>query len=265
MMRYMARGKWFGIGALVLGMALAAAPSARAGAQYSSTILADGPIGYWRLGEPQTAPSAVEATGSGRNGNYTRSVVSGVQGAIAGDPDTAATFDGLSTAVVIPAVANDPYNMQNGFSLEAWVINQGQGTVNPPSSPLGRIVSRGWPGRFGYGWGILANNGMRFTTFGIKDFDSNITVVPQDNAWHYVVMVFDSTDTANFYLDGQLMDTVGSTGPANPSPTDLHIGKNPVADGSLFYEYWNGSIDEVAVYNYELSAQQVTAHYQAAQ
>jgi hypothetical protein len=262
MMRYMARGKWFGIGALVLGMALAAAPSARAGAQYSSTILADGPIGYWRLGEPQTAPSAVEATGSGRNGNYTRSVVSGVQGAIAGDPDTAATFDGLSTAVVIPAVANDPYNMQNGFSLEAWVINQGQGTVNPPSSPLGRIVSRGWPGRFGYGWGILANNGMRFTTFGIKDFDSNITVVPQDNAWHYVVMVFDSTDTANFFLDGVQTDAISDVKAVAATDLDLIIGRNPASTAE---EFFNGSIDEVAIYNYELSSDQIAAHYKAAQ
>ena len=262
MQKYLARGKWLRVGALVLGIALAVAPSAMAGAQYSATILADGPIGYWRLGESQTTGIATDVSGSGRDGTYTRTVVSGVPGAIVGDPDTAATFDGLTSGVNVPALGTDGFNLMNSFSLEAWVINQGQGTLNPASSGLGRIVSRGWPGMFGYGWGILASNGMRFTTFGVKDFDSSLTVVPQDGAWHYVVVVFDSTDTANFFLDGVQTDAISDVNPVKTTALDLWIGRNPASSAE---EFFNGNIDEVAVYNFELSSDQIAAHYKAAQ
>jgi hypothetical protein len=219
-------------------------------------------MGYWRLGESQTTGTATDVSGSGRNGTYTRTVVSGAPGAIVGDPDTAATFDGLSSGVDVPAIGSDPFNFTNSFSLEAWVINMGQGTLNPSRSPLGRIVSRGWPGRFGYGWGILASNGMRFTTYGIKDFDSSQTVVPQDGAWHYVAVVFDSTNTANFFLDGVQTDAISDVNPTAIADLDLIIGRNPASTAE---EFFNGNIDEVAVYNFELSTQQIAAHFKAGQ
>lgn len=262
-----AHGQWFGV--LALGMALAVAPSAMAGAQYSSTILADGPIGYWRLGESQTTAIATEATGSGRDGGYTRGVTSGVPGAIAGDPDTAASFDGLTAAVSVPNIGDitkgtgDPFTLNNSFTLEAWVINQGQAVVNPARSPVGRIVSKGWPANpLGYGWGILGNNSMRFTTYGIKDYDSSLTVVPQDGAWHYVALVFDSTNAANFYLDGVLTDSIAGPAPAGNTALDLMIGRNPASSAE---EFFNGNIDEVAIYNVELTPDQIAAHYKAGQ
>jgi hypothetical protein len=262
MKHYFARGQRIWVSALVLGVALMVVPSAMAGAQYQATILGDGPIGYWRLGESQTAGIATDISGSGRNGVYTRTVVSGVPGAIAGDPDTAATFDGLTTGVNVPALGTDGFNFTNSFSLEAWVINQGQGSLNSASSPLGRIVSRGWPGMFGYGWGILASNGMRFTTFGVKDFDSSQTVVPMDGAWHYVVVVFDSTNTANFFLDGVQTDAISDVNPVRTTALDLWIGRNPASTAE---EFFNGNIDEVAIYNFELSSDQIAAHYKAGQ
>jgi hypothetical protein len=254
---------------LVLG---AVAPCVWAGANYSAVIMADTPVGYWRLGESSTAPVAADSSGSVtlHNGIYSRGVTGGVTGAIKGDTDTAASFDGKTSFVDILGGAGsgnnaNPFNLASSFSLEAWVINNGP----IESTTAGRILSTRVlpPGSSGgYGLGVLTgSNNVRFTTFGVKDYDSTGTVIPTDGNWHHLVLVFDSSFTASFYLDGQLADTVASTAPANPSPTDLNIGRNPVADGSLFYEYWNGSIDEVAVYNYELTAAQVTAHFQAAQ
>jgi hypothetical protein len=257
-----ARGQWAWFGLLVLGTVLAVVPSVMAGAQYSATIIADGPLGYWRLGESQTTPVAGDASGGNRNGTYTRSVVSGAAGAIVGDPDTASTFDGMTTSVDIPTIGSDPFNLANSFTLEAWVINGGQGVLNPTRSPLGRIVSNGWPGNIGYGWGILTDNGMRFTTYGIFDYDSHISQVPQDGAWHYVVVVFDSTNTANFYIDGKQTDSIPASAPAKPAALDLMIGRNPASTAE---EFFNGSIDEVAIYNVELTDAQISAHFKAGQ
>lgn len=259
---FYARGQAGWIAFLVMGTALAVAPSAMAGAQYSVTVLADTPLGYYRLGEAQTTPLAADATGGGRDGTYTRSVLSGAPGAIVGDPDTAATFDGMSSGIDIPAIGTDPFNLANGFTLEAWVINGGQGVLNPARSPLGRIVSNGWPGNIGFGWGILPDNGIRFTTYGIFDYDSHTSQVPQDGAWHYVAVVFDASNTANFYVDGALTDSISASAPAKPAALDLMIGRNPASTAE---EFFNGSIDEVAIYGTELSADQISAHYKAGQ
>src|SRR6266851_8272509 len=96
MKRFYARGHWSWVSLLVLG---AAAPCAWAGANYSTVILNDGPIGYYRLGDPGTQSTATDISGNGRDGVYSRGVVSGVAGAIVGDTDTAAQFDGLTAYV----------------------------------------------------------------------------------------------------------------------------------------------------------------------
>src|SRR5438876_92825 len=103
-MRFSAQRPWSWVALLVLGAALAVAPSAMAGAQYSTTILADSPLGYWRLGDLQTSLVAVDASGNGRDGIYTRGVVNEVPGAIVSDTDTAATFDGMTASVSVPAI-----------------------------------------------------------------------------------------------------------------------------------------------------------------
>src|SRR5437868_2508708 len=121
---FLGRGQWSWIALLVVG---AAAPCVLGSANYSTVILNDGPIGYWRLGEAGTATTAVEYTGSGRDGTYTRGVVSGVPGAIVGDSDTAAQFDEFTAWVDVPVIPSDPFTLRNSFTLEAWVINNGQG------------------------------------------------------------------------------------------------------------------------------------------
>jgi hypothetical protein len=256
MKRYCPRGYWGLITLVVLG---AGAPCVWAGANYSSVILSDTPIGYWRLGESSTTPIAADSSPSAtpNNGFYTRGVTSGVAGAIVGDPDTAASFDGMSAFVVIPNTTNGTFDLRNSFTLEAWVINNGQSGVGQ----AGRIFSNRAVG--GYGLGILhvgSPDRVRFTTFGVMDYDSSLTVVPEDGNWHYVALVFDSSNTANFYLDGQLTDSITGPNPANSSPADLDIGRNP----GTTQEYFSGSIDEAAVYNYELTAAQIAAHYAAA-
>jgi hypothetical protein len=74
-------------------------------------------------------------------------------------------------------------------------------------------------------------------------------------------VTFDSQNNATFYLDGYFADLVFGSSPARLSSADVNIGANPQADDSGFYEYWNGSIDEAAIYPYVLSSDQVYNHY----
>jgi hypothetical protein len=243
----------------------AAVPCAWANYGYSIVVIGDGPMGYWRLGESQTTPFAADVSGNtpSHNGVYSRGILSGVAGAIIGDPDTAATFNGASGYIDVGGAG--AFDLLMSFTLEAWVINNGQ-TDSPYASRI--LSTRSGSGGYGFGLQNAPNdpnpNALIFTTFAIKDYYSTAAVVPEDGQWHHVVVVFDSTLTANFYLDGNLADSIppdAGNGPVNPSPFDLNIGRNPIVDGGGFSEYFNGNIDEVAVYNYELTAAQIMSHY----
>jgi hypothetical protein len=222
---------------------------------YSDTVVADAPLGYWRLGESDPSQPAMDSSGNGNNGTYNGNVTLGLPGALVNDSATAAGFDGASSFVDIPS--GGTFSLNNSFSLEAWVINAGQD--GGPPNLAGRIIGSG-----GFAWGILNGDGghsrdaVRFTTFGHLDYDSNLTIVPEDGSWHYLAVTLDATNTATFYLDGVQTDSVPGPAPANNSGLDLFIGKNPFANAP---EYFSGSIEEPAVYTYVLSPAQIANHY----
>ena len=67
---------------------------------YRDEVLADGPVGYWRLGESGGTTAASE---TGTNpGIYMNGVTLGRPGAITGDPSSAAGLDGIDDTVRVP-------------------------------------------------------------------------------------------------------------------------------------------------------------------
>ena len=73
-----------------------------------------------------------------------------------------------------------------------------------------------------------------------------------DGKWHQVVMSFESNRLIAYY-DGKPMTFVGS-----PPPTTIfNTGKGPLHIGFWDGQYFNGSIDDVRVYNRALSPQEV--------
>src|SRR5689334_5629005 len=85
---------------------------------YSETIVADGPISYWRFGEKNPSDPAVDVTGK-NDGEYANGVALRESGALENDSDTAATFDGIKQYVV----ARNPFfgTGTTNFSFEFWM------------------------------------------------------------------------------------------------------------------------------------------------
>jgi hypothetical protein len=103
---------------------------AAAVSRYASTVLADHPLGYWRLGE-SSGTTAFDSSGNGHNGTYVGGVTLGVPGLIGnGDPDTAASFSGSGHVDLGTLNLN-----LSTVTLEAW--------INPTSyaSSYRRLVS----------------------------------------------------------------------------------------------------------------------------
>jgi len=83
----------------------------------------------------------------------------------------------------------------------------------------------------------------------------------QDGLWHHAVGVFDSGKNITLYID---KDATNLTIVGNISSLlSVHSNNNPVYVGSHSSGYYNGSLDEILLFNRALNAQEVGALYGA--
>jgi hypothetical protein len=221
---------------------------------YAQTILADNPVGYWQLGE-ESGNQAVDASGNGFHGTYTGGVTLGQTGAVENPtPDTAALFDGTSGYIDM-GVEPSLYSLPSEFTVEAWV---------KPSqdAPLGMILSTRRFGSGAGGYGLSVSSGeLRFTSFTLRDYRCSYSF-PADE-WTHVAAVFHSTATTSLYVNGQWQKDVGGEWHYIVVAEPFNIGRNPnIAYDS--YLPFDGGLDEVAVYPYALTDNQLETHYLAA-
>lgn len=93
--------------------------------------------------------------------------------------------------------------------------------------------------------------------------NSNLSNGPivDDGQWHHVAMVWNKTSgRIKFYHDGSIAPSDGDVPitfeELNPNPTGFHIGSHRAGDGT---RNWDGFIDEVAVFDVELTSSQIQA------
>ena len=221
-------------------------------AGYSSTILADSPAAYWRLGE-SSGTSAADATSHGNTGTYTGGFTLGQPGALFGDADTAVKLDGISGYV---SVANSATLQTNQVSIELWI-------KKVTETPWGAYVSKNiaYGGKTGSSWFQLLNYGtsgrLQFRVTGDDNPSSLQSAATLTlNTWYYVVASYDGT-TAKLYVNGSLDSTLAITATPTQTTDPLNIGRR--ADGY----YNNAVLDEVAIYSSALTATQVGSHWTA--
>jgi len=217
---------------------------------YRATILADKPVGYWRLGGTnQTAADELGQHAGTAHGNITF----GVAGAIANDPDTAAQFVDRSGWIDVPG----PFQFTGKvpFSVEVWGKSDAITDYSPLAScdgPLNGSPQQGWSFYFDLDGTLV---------FGRYDIDAgtrNYAVTsfsPSINTWHHFVSTVDGT-TESIYVDGVLADAEPA-GNESITADHLAIGADSQGTGVAF----QGVIDEVAIYDFALDAAQVKHHY----
>ncbi len=214
---------------------------------YQSTVTADNPVGYWRMGG---TGSSVPAT-AGPSGTTVGGVTS-TSGAIAGDSDGARAFDGSTGYVSVPSQA--ALNMTGDLTVETW--------VKPTAVQGGVAVQKG--GSSGYSvWqyrlAMTSGGQWRGTVFvGSSAYAVTAPGSATLNAWTHLVLTR-SGGTLAIYVNGTRVATASGAGTLNTTTSILGIGRS----GASATNYFRGSIDEVAVYAHALSAQAVAAHYAA--
>ena len=145
--------------------------------------------------------------------------------------------------------------LQNSLSLSLWFYMDG-GYYNPRIIDSG-VYSMAVEGTSNTSRSFnccFANNsgGVGIgKSFGTSTID--ITAL----AWHHVVFTVDSNGFGKLYLDGELIASKQGT-VFNPTYTsDLNIGRMNHSE----YDAWGGKIDDVGIWNRELTIEEITSLY----
>jgi hypothetical protein len=232
---------------------------------YAANILLDQPLAYYRFEE--TSGSVAKNSGStgGDGAYYTGNELtpraggtpSSAKGAAGPQPPAfvgfeasnhSASFDGAGEWV---GTKNQFLNGLPAFSLEYWVKTTdraNQGT---------RIGIVGQNDAIEYGY--IDPNTIQIWTPGGGSLNSAVSF--PDNEWHHIATIADGTNLKTYY-DGVLAATGGvATRSYGVSSYNVHIGGAGVFD--VTGNWFNGNIDEVAIFNKAIPAARIAAHYKA--
>ncbi|MBM1105637.1 DUF4038 domain-containing protein [Aurantibacter crassamenti] len=196
-------------------------------------------VGYWPFDE-QNGTTANDISGEGNDGllingfNFNNN---SANGQIAG----ALTFDGLDDQINLPDIDND---LNEGFSLSAWIN---------PTNTNGYHAIAGTDTSSGF-MTFVHNGKLTFvlrtdTGREIKDFGSIVS-----NQWQHIAVTYDGS-TMSWYIDGILVGTHAHDGQVSDR-SNGYIGWSGYSN-----EFFEGIIDEVKLYNDELSQTQVSVLY----
>jgi hypothetical protein len=158
-------------------------------------------------------------------------------------------------------VASSPSLQLSQFSAAAWF------KTSTDFGTTATIVNKGGFGSESAGqnmnYGIWMNSAEQIkagfeTSTGVDQYaTSSSSIKYNDNKWHYAVVTYDGV-TVRLYIDGVQVGTKSTSGatPDSSGSQPVRVGANsritPPAD------FFTGEIDEVRVWNDDLSAQQVT-------
>ncbi|HYN93017.1 MAG TPA: polymorphic toxin-type HINT domain-containing protein [Pilimelia sp.] len=235
------------------------------GSHYRTAVLDSRPESYWRLGDAEGTGAASEvAVNLGKDAGTYRSAAQGRQGALAGTGDTAATFNGSSSNVGLP---NGALKKSRDGAVELWFNVNQTGQAGPllgyQDKAVGTAATKAVPVLYVGTDGRLRG---QFATTGVPA----PIIAPQlvnDGKWHHVVLAA-MGDKQILYLDGvkagELTGTIDHT-----TLTFNQVGAAsavPPASwpqwGTAAQRYFNGGIDEVAVYSSPLGPAAVASHYE---
>ncbi len=214
---------------------------------YSTAVLADDPIGYWRLDET-TGTIAHDELGA-HPGTYDPACKLGVPGAVSSD--TAVQFDGSACAIEI----GDAFEFDGvpSFSIELWAAPDI--VDNQVRRLVGRRDGEGSPG---YQLAFFAPD-LWFEQFvDSGDVDYLQTDPPALGVFEHVVVAVDGTQQA-LYINGVVAAQTNFM-PSMPSASGTVLFGD-ISPGEFFK--FSGVLDEVAFYAHPLDATRVAAHYAA--
>lgn len=221
---------------------------------YSASVASDHPLAYWRLDEA-SGPTTIDSAGY-HDATYSGSPVFGAPSVITTETNKAVDFAAAGRATL----PNYPeLNPKGAFSVELWARPHGgsQGVIlgsqNRNASRGGYVFNTFFYGTYGIDVGAPNSSVTRYYS----------NIAPQDGVPVHLVFAWDGVSSqGTLYVNG-----AKTTSPQGGYTGDMNnFVNNTVQPLTIGIRYdgsapWNGAVDEVAFYDYALSAAQVTNHW----
>ncbi len=148
------------------------------------------------------------------------------------------------------------FELTSNITIEAWFYLKGNG-----STGISGLLNK--DGGFGNGFDIeLGTDDLLNVAFNTGDFGSTTLETAANaislNRWTHLVIMYNGSNTS-IYIDGALNVVGTKTGALTYSTGDLEIGRAINSSGQE--GYFNGSIDNVRIWNRTLTPEQISALY----
>ncbi len=228
---------------------------ARTPAQVAYDYNRGNPIAWWKLDECQGSITN-DSSGVGNTGVIFIGS-SGTQNSIgtcqigtsaawtngsSGHSNGSLNFDGIDDYVDMGTTIGNNYS---NISVSAWIY--------PTSTNTGTIIAKNGP--FYLGWTSQKARGSIYNGTSWVSTTGNTTL--SLNQWHHLLMTYNGTNI-NVYVDGKYDGTNTTSGSLAVTSAHVQIGGNTAAG---FNQYFSGQIDDVRIYNYTLTQEQVKQIY----
>ncbi|HEY7375114.1 MAG TPA: LamG-like jellyroll fold domain-containing protein [Polyangia bacterium] len=210
------------------------------GSVFKKATFNDGMVGYWNLdeGSGTTVNDLSGYINTGTSTNMTRGTTSG-PGLSFGNTSYG-TFNGTSSRVSLTVAQMPAANAAQ--SISAWINING---LPASASSIVSLAGSSSAVRLGISptqVQVLRNNGTAMIS----------TAVPSTGSWHHVAYTWDGSSN-NLYVDG-VAATATATAHDSAAVTSAFLGATSAAAG-----FFNGSIDEVRLYDRALTALEVSS------
>ncbi len=213
---------------------------------HPDTLLADGPLAYYRLSET-AGTTAQDASAAKLPATYVGSPLLGFSGALA--PDTAVLLDGVDDYIDLPDGFAD---FTDGFTAEMWIYPTAVGS---------------WQRLFDLGNGqasdnigltrVDTSNDLQFFALSGNSQVAAVTAsgVLELNKWQHFAVTLTPAGVVTIYKNGLPVASGTSGLPRNLVRTSNYLGKSNWANA-----LYQGALDEAAFYPTVLAPERIAAH-----